>query len=140
MHTFLEFILTVVSYDVNFYYMHRLLHTRFFWPYHKKHHEDVKTSASSTFKGHIIENILQGIGGLYPFLLLYPQISYNGLLIGTVYTSVAAVVRHEPSLFNLPLLRILISDHHALHHQYFNCNYSTFWIDYLHGTHYRKSK
>ena len=108
------------------------------WKYHKIHHKDIITNASSTFKGHIIEHGMQCIGGIIPFILFYPKINYLGFIIGNTIAFISGIIRHEPKYYNLPILNYIYSDHHAIHHKKFNCNYSTYWIDYLHNTHYKK--
>jgi sterol desaturase/sphingolipid hydroxylase (fatty acid hydroxylase superfamily) len=134
MNTFLQILVVILSYDIFFYYFHRLLHLKWCYPYHKKHHETLDTNWRTTFRADFIENSVSGIGGVVIYGLVYPTISFNALIIGNLYCFLNGFVDHEPRLVNHPVFNWWYTDHHINHHKYFTCNYGRKWLDYLHGT------
>ena len=138
MYFLLQIILVVMSYDIHFYYFHRALHTRWLYPYHKKHHEyTYNVSAMATFHASKFENYFSGIGIFYPYLL-FSQVSIYAVIVGSFICMIKGIIRHDPKLIKLPILRIFFSDHHIIHHYKTNCNYGSWWIDTLHQTTYKK--
>lgn len=126
--------IVIVSYDIWFYYFHRLLHTKWFYVYHKRHHEYVKNvSAKATFHADLFENLLSGAGVIFPWFYL-PDVEASAVLAGSMACTVMGIIHHDPHLVRLSALKWVFDDHHIRHHHFFNGNYGRFWIDVLHGT------
>lgn len=133
MYILFEILLVIISYDVHFYYFHRLLHTRWLYPYHKKHHEHIETRLETTWHADFFENTVSGMGAFYP-CIFYPYVSITGCMIGSVLCFLNGCIHHSPSLVNFPILNLWYDEHHINHHRYFNCNYGKYYLDYIHGT------
>tara|TARA_Y100000817_G_C16853924_1_gene543241 strand:+ start:1428 stop:1832 length:405 start_codon:yes stop_codon:yes gene_type:complete len=127
--------LTVISYDIWFYFMHRLFHTKLLYKYHKKHHEYVISKREAATYGTLVDNGLTSCGGIIVFLIL--PINIYGCIIGNIYVYLRGFVLHCPILLNNYYLKKIYTDHHLKHHLYFNCNYGQEWLDSLFGTSYK---
>lgn len=134
MDTIIGALVIIFGYDIWFYYSHVLLHTRYLYKYHKKHHEHIHPTATTSYYGHISEDIVSFISIMLTFLIFYPNISILSTTIGAIYTGCRGLAQHEPRFVNHPILKYLCDDHHLLHHKHFTGNYGAKWIDWLHGT------
>lgn len=114
---------SILFYDIWFYISHLLLHTKFLYKYHKKHHTKIVPKFMDTYVGHILESPFQGIGMFFPYLLL----KYNifDFLITIIFLNIRGMMRHDERCI------FLIGNHHLLHHKYPNYNYGEYWIDYI---------
>ena len=134
MHLVAQLCIVVLAYDAWFYYFHRLLHTKWLFSYHRKHHEyKQNVCAGATFHADRLENALSGAGVLVPFFAV-PGVELPAVIAGSLLCGIMGIIHHDPDLVNLPVLRWLFTDHHILHHTYPMGNYGRYWIDYLHGT------
>ncbi len=53
---------TIIIMDIAMYWWHRFNHTfRFFWRWHKFHHQDLKMNTTTAFRFHIVELILSNV-------------------------------------------------------------------------------
>ena len=121
-----EFWFYILSYDVWFYLSHLLLHTKYGYAWIHKHHHAVnyKTMGyKDTYAGHVLESPLQGMGILFP--LGFIEFEYVPFLWALLFLNVRGMMRHDPRF------ACLVGNHHLLHHQFPNCNFGEFWIDYL---------
>ena len=133
MYFIYQIILVILFYDVHFYYFHRLLHTRWLYPWHKKHHEYTHSVAKATFHATHFENTLTGIGCFYPYVL-FSDVHFCAVVVGSIVCTVKGIIRHDPGFIRIPILRLFFSDHHILHHKHQKYNYGTWWLDKIHGT------
>ena len=117
------FFINIFIYDINFYITHILLH-KYAYHIHTIHHDSYNIlSWRTTYKAHIIENILQN----YVFLVLYMYGSKH-IILAYLYISIRGLLNHEPRC------RFIFNNHHINHHKYRNCNYGEYYIDYLCNT------
>jgi len=123
----------ILSYDIWFYISHIILHNKFAHFIHKIHHQKHYTQLYflDTYKSHYIENIIQPIGILFPFIIV--KFSLLEVLIAVVFICIRGIMRHDHRC------SWLIGNHHILHHKYANNNYGEYWIDKLCGTQYPNS-
>lgn len=122
------FIATIIE-EFYFYYIHRLLHTKFLWKYHSKHHELITPVASATMYASMTENI---VCNMLPILVipLIIQMSYVNMCLWTILATGSAVTAHNG------LKRFeWFTKYHSLHHLYRNVNFGVIGIaDYIHNT------
>ncbi len=119
------FFLNIFMYDVNFYISHVFLPT-YAYHIHAIHHDSNDIlSWHSTYRAHIIENILQN----YVFFILYICGSEH-LILSYICICIRGLLNHEPRC------RVIFNNHHIVHHTYKNCNYGEYYIDYLCSTRY----
>lgn len=133
---FLSIVLMILLHDTYFYWVHRLLHTRWFLKtIHRVHHRSANPTPLAANSFHPIEAIILGII-VFPLITIWP-VHILALLIFNSLVVVTNVIGHLGFEFISPKLRnskpgkyISSSTHHNLHHQKSNKNfglYFTFW-------------
>lgn len=133
------FVLSLVVYDAWFYWFHRLMHTRMFYPIHARHHVSIAPRAWScnndSFLGSFFE---QAYFLVAPLVLPIPAIV---IVVHKVWDQIACAFGHGGyEFFAGPLARSpwpgVSTTYHDQHHSHFKCNYAntfTFW-DRVMGT------
>jgi sterol desaturase/sphingolipid hydroxylase (fatty acid hydroxylase superfamily) len=141
------FILSFIVVDYLYYWNHRLLHTKLFWPIHQVHHtvtqmDVLGTSRNTTWTSLLI--IYLWINPLFLYLLAKP----TGYLLGVSFTSALDLWRHSNLLIAphscwIKVLSpwLILPQDHAWHHgrEMSNYNYGAnlkIW-DRFHGTYYQ---
>ena len=122
------FILSIVSYDIWFYFCHRLLHTNYLYKYHKKHHIIKTPKWYDTYYASTIENSILGLGIFIP--MIYYQLFNYECICSVLFTNIRGLIRHETRL------KHIFGQHHLLHHTYMKYNFGEKWIDYVMNTLY----
>src|SRR5260370_19491399 len=56
--------------DLFGYWIHRLQHTRFFWPFHSVHHSQQKLTFVTFYRFHFVEDFMANASAIVPLLLL----------------------------------------------------------------------
>src|SRR5260370_7638392 len=56
--------------DLFGYWIHRLQHTRFFWPFHSVHHSQQKLTFVTFYRFHFVEEFMANASAIVPLLLL----------------------------------------------------------------------
>ena len=125
----INIIMSILSYDIWFYFSHVMLHHKRLYKYHKEHHSKLIPTFLDTYLGNILEGPFQGIGMLVPFILWNYTI-YDILAI-LLLLNVRGMMRHDERFV------FLVGNHHLLHHKYPNYNFGEYWIDSLFGTNYK---
>lgn len=123
-------LLSVMSYDIWFYSLHRMFHHKNLYLYHKKHHIKTYPTWKDTFYADKLENTIMGLGSLLPALLL--NNNYLETVIASTICLVRGVLHHDQRFI------FLVGNHHLIHHKRLNCNYGEKWIDLLFGTYYNE--
>ena len=116
------FLMRIVTADLCFYIVHRLLHTKLFLKIHLKHHEFQDTSSFVAGHKSLLEYIIVTITDVLPIFVFGYDITQicAWILIGNIYN----LEGHSSlSIF------FISSDFHDLHHTSFNGNYGIqgFW-------------
>ncbi|TGL63646.1 sterol desaturase family protein [Leptospira sarikeiensis] len=144
-YAFLSFILITIWHETWFYWAHRIMHHRKFYPYiHSIHHRSTNPSPMAAYNFHWIEAFLEGVY-VVPALCIIPM-HFSVFLIHTFYAMIMNIWWHLgyeffPKGWTIhPILKwINTSTHHNLHHQKFHGNYSlyfNFW-DRIMGTNFK---
>jgi len=106
----------VILGDIWFYIIHRLLHSKLFWNYHKFHHKfpvHVATALDAHPLEHFTGNLLSiGLGPLC--LLLYTPMNIYILNLWVFLTTLNSCKTHCPYFHN---------SLHLNHHHFLKCNY-----------------
>ena len=121
-----EFILYILYYDVFYYFLHRLLHTKYLYSIHKIHHKKNIPDYYDYYNIHILELPITSVGlivAIYLYKLYIYQLLYAILLI-----NIRGILTHDNQFI------YLVGDHHLIHHRYYKCNYGEYWLDYIFGT------
>jgi methylsterol monooxygenase len=128
--------------EIWFYYMHRLMHHRYFYRWHKDHHSFIHPHALAGLYCSPVEMILVNQLALsIPFQIL--GYNYCEMVIFLCLVALNVLKGHsgleyyltEDNLKNKILLFLFGNRMHDIHHEYLNVNYGLFYIlDPLHGT------
>jgi len=121
-----EFILYLIYYDFCYYFLHRLLHTKYLYFIHKIHHKKIKPNYYDFYTIHLLEVPFTSLG-LFIAIYLYKLYIYQ-LLTALLFINIRGVLSHDERFV------YLIGDHHLSHHMFFKCNYGEYWLDYTFGT------
>lgn len=125
---FLQFLVCVVSYDVWFYVVHRLLHTpQLYAKYHSQHHQHKRPTYREAFVASTVENCVSGLGIFAP-LIGHPTFSLPAFGVAYLYCFIRGVLRHD---FRASWL---VGDHHLVHHLHPHKNFSSYYVDVIFGT------
>ena len=119
-------LLSILSYDIWFYISHLILHMPAFYVYHKQHHRAVRPTFIDTYDASHVENVLQGIGMFFPYVVLRYTVLDTVLILCIL--NVRGVLRHDEQGV------ALVGDHHLVHHREPSYNFGEPWIDTLCGT------
>ena len=133
---FLSLMLMIILHDTYFYWIHRLLHTKWFLKnIHRVHHRSANPTPLAANSFHPLEAFFLGII-VFPLITIWP-VHIFALLIFNSLVVVTNVIGHLGFEFVPTTLRnsvpgkyISSSTHHNLHHQKSNKNfglYFTFW-------------
>jgi sterol desaturase/sphingolipid hydroxylase (fatty acid hydroxylase superfamily) len=125
-----EFFFYIVYYDIFYYFLHRLLHTKYLYSIHKIHHIKNIPDYYDYYNIHILEVPFTSIGLIFA-IYLYKLYIYQ-LLYAIVFINVRGFLIHDNQFI------YLVGDHHLIHHKYYKCNYGEYWLDYIFGTVYKK--
>ena len=126
--TLLQFAAYVLSYDLWFYGVHRMLHSpRFYKTFHSQHHKHVHPTFQDTFVASATENTLSGLGIVIP-LVLFQEPSFPSFGVAWFFCLVRGILRHDPRA------SWIVGSHHLDHHMHPNCNFSSLYVDRVFGT------
>jgi Delta7-sterol 5-desaturase len=147
-YLFASFFVIILVHDAYFYWVHRLLHTKWFMKnVHFVHHRSINPSPWAAYAFHPVEALFQSFI-VIPLVTIFP-VHYMVLLLFTVIVLLMNIMGHlgyefySKYFFQSWLEKIFTcSTHHNLHHQKTKRNYGyyfTFW-DRMMKTYNIKSK
>ena len=115
--------------DIFFYFTHYLLHNKYLYFFHKKHHEIKEPIGMTALYAHIVDYYFSNlIPVLLPMVIL--SSTYVTIHLWIFLSILSTIIESHTSYENL-------SNFHLNHHKYFNCNYGVGGkLDKLLGTHY----
>ncbi len=115
--------------DIFFYFTHYLLHNKYLYIFHKKHHEIKEPIGMTALYAHIVDYYFSNlIPVLLPMVIL--SSTYVTIHLWIFLSILSTIIESHTSYENL-------SNFHLNHHKYFNYNYGVGGkLDKLLGTHY----
>lgn len=122
---FLRFLLCIIFADISFYFTHRLMHTKFFYRWHKQHHQfniayPIVALYASPVEAIICDALSVGLG---PALLKLTVLELQAWMI---FMAVHSLILHSSLNYG---------GDHVVHHKKFGYNYGLFCIvDHVMGT------
>ena len=120
------FFLIILFESIHFYFVHRLLHFKFFYKlFHHIHHRNINPGPWSGISMHPFEHLFYFSTVLIHFIIPSHPIH---ILFHFMIVTIGAVVGHcgfDGFLINKKNKIALGHFHHQLHHRYFECNYGT---------------
>jgi Delta7-sterol 5-desaturase len=130
---------SLVLFDTWFYWLHRLIHTRFFYRWvHRWHHLTITPVVWSNNSDRLVDNLfLQSYWLVAHFLI---PIAPAVLFAHKIYDQITGVIGHSGyehgGRWCWPPSPLVGVTHHDQHHQFFRCNYATHfsWWDRMMGT------
>jgi Delta7-sterol 5-desaturase len=135
----LSFVASLVLFDAWFYWLHRLIHTRFLYRcVHRWHHLTVTPVAWSNNSDRLIDNLFLQSYWLVAHMLI--PITPAVLFAHKIYDQITGVIGHSGfehgGRWCWPPSPLVGVTHHDQHHQFFRCNYATHftWWDRMMGT------
>lgn len=140
MPAYWSFPIYVVILDLVGYWLHRLQHTRYIWPFHSVHHSQQQLTFATFYRFHFAETLMVNTLAMVPLLLLgTPPALWLPIRFFQWFLQ---AIQHSELNWRLgPLHRIISSPvFHSIHHspepRYFNKNFGmalSVW-DFLFGT------
>jgi sterol desaturase/sphingolipid hydroxylase (fatty acid hydroxylase superfamily) len=123
---FFLFFIIIFFESIHFYFVHRLLHFKFFYKlFHHIHHRNINPGPWSGISMHPFEHLFYFSTVLIHFIIPSHPIH---ILFHFMIVTIGAVVGHcgfDGFLINKKNKIALGHFHHQLHHRYFECNYGT---------------
>jgi len=111
--------------DTCIYWIHRVLHHKWFYkPLHKLHHRYKETTPFSAYAFHPIDGWLQGVP-YHIFVFLFPM-HHVAYFVSLACVGMWTINIHDRVTFNLPFVNG--AAHHTVHHTGFNYNYGQYLI------------
>ena len=124
-----EFVLYILYYDFFYYFMHRLLQTKYFYLIHKIHHKKYNPNYHDYYNVNILEIPITSIGLV---LAVYIYRLYIFQLLGSIlFINIRGIMQHDNKFI------FFVGDHHLVHHKYIKCNYGEYWLDYIFRTNFK---
>ncbi len=106
--------LNIVFGEIWFYTLHRIMHSKRFYKYHKMHHEMKETLGLFALYAHPFDAIVVNMGSIYVLHLLLQFSAFQVYLVGT-YATINTVINSHSSIAH--------KQSHQIHHLKFNVNY-----------------
>ncbi len=139
MGTFARFSLIPLLSEIWFYYMHRLMHTKWFYHWHADHHAFIQSCAIAGLYCSPVEMILVNqFSVAIPFRIL--GLSFHELIFANIMVALSVLRGHAGLHFRddippyIPRYMVTALDHDIHHHTMIN-NFGVFYIlDRVHGT------
>lgn len=124
-------VIYLIGFDFYFYFFHRLMHTKLFYPFHKLHHSVETPTVLTVFCVHPVEVFI-----LYLYHILFITVipTYPHVLaISALFIHQGNLTGHLgfelfPKSFSQKFPLISTATYHDLHHQKINVNYGYFFL------------
>ena len=148
-HPILNQLIILFTFDIFYYWFHRIQHTTALWPQHAIHHSEPHLSAATAFRHHLLENLVKVPLVDVPLMFIFVhsvwvhQTSWLTQLI-TGFLAYLGIFAHSNLRIGFgPLNWIIVSPqthriHHSIEAQHWNRNFAAYFplIDVVFGTYY----
>lgn len=123
----LHLFLNILFGEIWFYSLHRMLHLKLFYKFHKKHHEITNTVGLLALYAHPFDAIVVNLGSIYALHIIFGFSALQIFIVGSYATITTVLQSHSSTASNAS---------HQLHHLRFNVNYGlNLFMDKLFKTH-----
>jgi Delta7-sterol 5-desaturase len=126
-----QFAVYFVLFDIYFYFLHRLMHTRALYWMHRVHHRSTAPDPLTAFSFHPLEGLLTG--GFVPIMVLLFNLHVYAIIAVNIYGVVSSVLVHSGheifprSWYQKSIGRFYITPmYHDRHHTTYRYNYGAF--------------
>ena len=138
----IDLIIFIIWNEIHFYLGHKLMHTKYFLPIHRVHHQSVVVTPFSTYSFHPLESLIFGSVIILPMLVYDFQLWT--LILFPVYSLFFNALGHSNARLKKKTIlnKLEISQQHNDHHTKFHHNFGfvSEWMDRLFRTHYKNKK
>lgn len=142
-YSILKLGLVALMAEVWFYYMHRLMHHRWFYRWHADHHAFIQPYALAGLYCSVVEMIwVIQLAMFLPYQIV--GLSFGETLLSNVFVALSALKGHAGLYFytNWPrwtpqwIISVAASLDHDIHHRTLKVNFGILYLlDRIHGTH-----
>ncbi|KPQ13913.1 MAG: Fatty acid hydroxylase superfamily [Rhodobacteraceae bacterium HLUCCO18] len=113
----LALLVTTFVLDFFYYWFHRTMHYRLFWPMHELHHSDENMNALTAQRGHILETLISPLFLTLPMAILFRLPALDIAILSLIPQAYHFLSHANIRLSYGPLWWLLISpDYHRIHH------------------------
>lgn len=135
--TILKFVLLPLISEVWFYYIHRLMHHRWFYSWHAMHHEFIQPHALAGLYCSVVEMLLVNqLSIAIPFQIM--GFTLYELILANILVAINVLKGHSGLAKELgaqPWTKIFSSTEHDTHHKTLKYNFGILYLlDRVHGT------
>lgn len=103
--------------DFFYYWFHRTMHLRAFWPMHELHHSDENMNALTAQRGHIFETLVSPLFLTFPMAILFKLPPLDIAILSLIPQAYHFLSHANIRLNYGPLWWLVISpDYHRIHH------------------------
>ncbi|GGB58240.1 desaturase [Roseibium aquae] len=129
----LMFVVSIIAFDTWFYWMHRLMHTKYLYRFHAEHHRSVAPTVWSTYSDDLIDAFVMQSYYLFAVIVLpIPVVvliahrlwdHFNGTIGHSGFEFYASPFSRMPS----PMVCVTFHDQHHSRFKYNFANFFSFW-------------
>ncbi len=148
-HPVINQLIILFTFDVFYYWFHRIQHTTALWPQHAVHHSETHLSAATAFRHHLLENLVKvplvDVPLMFIFVHTVWQYPTSWLTsIATGFLAYLGIFAHSNLRIGFgPLNWVLVSPqthriHHSIETRHWNKNFAAYFplLDVVFGTYY----
>ena len=148
LHPVVKQLLLLFTFDVFYYWFHRVQHTTKLWPQHAVHHSETHLNAATAFRHHLLENIVRIPIVDIPLMFIFVDSVWGseGILtqVATGFIAYLGIFAHSNLRIGFgPLNWLIVSPqthriHHSIEDAHWNRNFAAYFpfIDVIFGTYY----
>jgi sterol desaturase/sphingolipid hydroxylase (fatty acid hydroxylase superfamily) len=148
LHPVLKQLLLLFTFDVFYYWFHRVQHTTALWPQHAVHHSETHLNAATAFRHHLLENLVRIPIVDIPLMFIFVDSVWGSenlaTQIATGFIAYLGIFAHSNLRIGFgPLNWLVVTPqthriHHSIQANHWNRNFAAYFpfIDVIFGTYY----